>query len=436
MNNPVSKVIHKCFNRDLDFRVQIFNTLGTLGFGLGLAFGIFCLFVHPEILNVFANFGASAVAAVVIWRANSSGNFKRYFLITVVVVFLLIFPLLFFMGGGYTSGMPCFFVFAVVFTVLMLEGGRRIVFTILELALYSGCFLTAYFRPETVYPFPTEADMAKDIIVGCLVAAFVLAVAIYQHIIVYDRKQKELEKVNDALQGLDRMKTEFLQNISHELKTPLTVMCNYALDTLSELQEESLNVPEMEFNQNRIRSEGERLKRMVSQLLNVTEIEGGQLRIRKEQLSLAALMSRVADANFNTLNENGNQAVLEIPDGLPDITADMDAIEQVLLNMLSNATRHTRQGIITMSLSVGDGWQEVSMSDTGEGMPSDVRNQVFLRYVERESRMTGRSGLGLYICKKYIDAHGGDIGIESEQGKGTTVWFRLPVDGKGGELHE
>jgi signal transduction histidine kinase len=217
-----------------------------------------------------------------------------------------------------------------------------------------------------------------------------------------------------------------LQNISHELKTPLTVIINYALDTLNELRKEPLNVPEMEFDQGRIKSEGERLKRMVSQLLDVTAIESGKVKIQREPLSLAALLSRAADANFNALNESGTRLALEIPGGLPDISADTDAIEQVLLNLLSNAARHTEKGVITMSLSAGSGFQTVRVSDDGEGMAPEVREQVFLRYIERESRITGRSGMGLFICKKLIDAHGGEIGIESEPGKGTAVWFRLP----------
>jgi signal transduction histidine kinase len=182
----------------------------------------------------------------------------------------------------------------------------------------------------------------------------------------------------------------------------------------------------MEFDQSRIKSEGERLKRMVSQLLDVTAIESGIMKIHREPLSLAALLSRAADANFNALSESGARLALEIPDGLPDIPADTDAIEQVLLNLLSNAARHTEKGVITMSLSAAGGFQTVRVSDDGEGMAPEVREQVFLRYIERESGITGRSGMGLYICKTLIDAHGGEMGIESEPGQGTAVWFKLP----------
>jgi signal transduction histidine kinase len=427
MTKALTAFINKYVGKNQDFRVRIFNTLGFQGFLLGVVFGTFTFFVHPSAINVVTNYSASAVAVIVILLAGKTGRYRLFFLVTVISVFIIIFPALFFVGGGITSGMPSFFVFAVVFTVVMLEGKRRTICTVAEIVLYFICFLIAYHRPETVAPFPTEANMLKDIIGGCLGSAAVLAIAIYQHIAVYDLKQKELEKANIALESLNHMKTEFLQNISHELRTPLTVMINYAIDTLSELREETLNVPEMEFNQNRIRDEGERLKRMVNQLLDVSAIEGDRRKIYKERISLAALLSRMVDANFNALNENGNRAVLDIQDSLPDVAADMDSIEQILLNLISNAARHTKEGVITLRLSASDGYQEVRVSDTGEGISSDVLDQVFLRYVERKSRVTGRSGLGLYICKKHIDAHGGEIGIESQPGQGTTVWFRLPA---------
>jgi signal transduction histidine kinase len=113
---------------------------------------------------------------------------------------------------------------------------------------------------------------------------------------------------------------------------------------------------------------------------------------------------------------------------LPNLTADPDAVEQIVLNLIGNAARHTKEGVITLRLSAGGGYQEIRVTDTGEGIHPDVQSQVFLRYIERENKMSGHNGLGLYICKKLIDAHGGEIGIESGREKGAAVWFRLPTD--------
>jgi signal transduction histidine kinase len=312
-------------------------------------------------------------------------------------------------------------VFAILFTAIMLENKwERAAALALEFALYAACFLTAYFAPGTVKHFATERDYMFDALTGVFVVGLILIFVVLLYIRIYNSRQQQLE-------SLDELKTEFLQNISHELKTPLTVIINYALDTLRELEREPLNVPEMEFDQNRIRAEGERLKRMVSQLLDVTAIESGKLKIHREPVSLAALLSRAADAHWSALNENETRLALEIPGNLPEIAADTDAIEQVLLNLLSNAARHTKGGVITISLTAENGCQKVCVADNGEGMNPEAREQAFLRYVERKSGVTGRSGMGLYICKKLIDAHGGEIGIESAAGKGTAVWFKLPA---------
>ena len=423
----ISKTLNVYFNPALDLRLQAFNLLAFGGIAAGIAATLSATLTGISLFNAALNLAVSIGAFILVHFARRTKRYKFCFLFTVVIVFYIAFPLMFFTSGGYRGGMPCWFVFAIVFTALMLEGKATAMFIAGETALYVACCLTAYFFPETVTPFPSEFDSLIDIFVGIFAAGFILLTVIRLYIRIYDNRQMRLME-------LDKLKTEFLENVSHELKTPITVTRNYALDTLKELGQDNLDIQEMAFNQNRIKAESERLERMVSQLLNVTAIEGGRRKLYMEPLSLAALLSRVVEMNFEKLNENNNKLSLEVPDGLSDVTADPDAIEQVLLNLLSNAARHTREGVITVSLTKHS-YQTVCVSDNGEGIPPEIREQVFLRYVERESRVTGRSGMGLYICKKLIDAHGGEIGIESEPGNGAAVWFKLPA-GRNESLNE
>jgi signal transduction histidine kinase len=336
--------------------------------------------------------------------------------------------MLFFMNGGYVGSIPNVFIIAIVFTVIMLEHRTALIMAALELIVYVGLFVFSYRHPETVIHFATEEQLLFDVSLGLISVGSALALTVWFQFRLYNRQQKQLEDANKRLSELDRMKTEFVQSISHELKIPLSNIRNYALDTLMELRREQLDIPAMEYDQKVIRAEGQRLIRMVSQLLDVAAIEGGRLKIHKEQLSLASLLRRVVDGNRTVLEANGNRAALEIADGLPDLTADPDAVEQILLNLIGNAARHTKEGMITISLSAGGGYQEICVTDTGEGIHPDVQSQVFMRYIERENKMSGHNGLGLYICKKLIDAHGGEIGIESGREKGAAVWFRLPTD--------
>ena len=420
MKRFLHKTSEKFFGDSLDFRAQIFNALGFLGIALGLGFGIFTMFVSPAISNVLANFGASVIAAVIIWRANSTGHFKWYFLVTVIVVFLIIFPLLFFVGGGYTSGMPSFFVFAVVFTVIMLEGKRRTFFTVFEILLYAVCFLTAYLRPETVVPFPAEANMIKDIIVGCLGSAVVLAIAIYQHIVVYDRKQKEIENANDALTGLDRLKTELFQNMNHDMKTPLTVIETY-INNADDMLEHGVDIAEVRECLTHAQKQIEDLARLMEYSISLAAAqEAGR---RMEQLDLSSLLRDVAEIFNSTLKKDGNTLSIQITDGLPKITGSANMLKQAVGNLLFNSAKYTRNGVITVSLTQNGDKLTTTITDTGEGIAPELLPRVFERGVSGD----GTTGYGLSICKVIIEMHGGKISIESEPGKGTEVFFTLPL---------
>jgi signal transduction histidine kinase len=423
MKSPKRKRFSAYFDPALDLHVQSFNLLGIVGIAAGIIVALSSVVTNAGAANIFINLAVS-VAAYGLLRLTGKKriSYRAGTWIIVIGVFMLAFPAVFFTAGGYRSGTPCFFVFAIIYTAIMLQNKwERAAALFLEFVLYAACCFIAYFCPATVTPFASEFDYVLDVVVGLTVTSLLLMAVVLLHIHIYNDRQKRLAE-------LDTLKSEFLENVSHELKTPITVTRNYAIDTLRELRKEPLNIAEMEFNQNRIKSESERLERMVSQLLDVSTIEGGRYKLYIEPLSLAGRISRVIETNFGALNENGNTLSLALPEGLPEIAADPDVIEQVVLNLLSNAARHTVNGAIAVSLTAGNGYQTVRVADSGEGISPKLREQVFLRYVERESRITGRSGMGLYICKKLIDAHGGEIGIDSEPGKGTAVWFRLPAN--------
>lgn len=231
----------------------------------------------------------------------------------------------------------------------------------------------------------------------------------------------------ENLAQLNAMKTEFLQNVTHELKTPLTVMSSSAQDTLAILPEGIPDRTGIIYNQEHIITEAERLDRIVIQLLDTAAIEAGRVTITREPISLTSLLQYMADTYFPRLGDNGNRLDTDFADSLPDIPADRERIEQVVLNLLTNADRHTQNGLITLTLKKDRSGQRVTVGDTGEGMASDLQTQVFESYV---SRTGGRSGMGLYICHKIIAAHGGKIWIESGTEAGTAVSFWLPAHGE------
>ena len=418
--NAGKPFIKTFFSESSDFRVQIFNTLGILGAALGIIFGTLSLLVHPEAMNIAGNYAASVYAVFALWRANKTGAFKKWFLTTVVVVFFLIFPGLFFMSGGITSGMPCFFVFAVVFTVIMLEGRRRTVLTLLEIALYTCCFIIAISYPDTIVPFPSTADMLIDIVVACVMSSIVLAFAIYRHIVIYDRKQLELEKANEQLHSLNHMKTEFLQDIKHEIKNPLLIV-SLTADLIHTYIDSGVKTDEAHTALNSMQNEAMRLGRMINGMVEMATMSGSPM--SREKIDFAAMLQNCAETSRLQIEQKNIKLLINIAPDLPHIYAEAEQLVRVPHNLLTNAIDCTHCGEISLDATAENNYITVTVRDTGEGVPEEILPRVFERGVSGK----GGKGYGLSICKTIVEAHGGEIRLESEPGKGTAATFSIPV---------
>ncbi len=235
--------------------------------------------------------------------------------------------------------------------------------------------------------------------------------------------EHKLEVEKSALESLSRQKTEFLGNVSHELKTPLTVVSGHA-----QLIASQLSGPEYAAVRDRSRiisAEADRLALMVGQVLDVTRIEENKILLEKRLCHIDELIYRAVETHFPILNKGGNR--LEIAAGLdlPQVNVDPDRITQVLVNLIANALRHTEKGTITVSAYEADEFVELSVSDTGRGIPAGQLPGLFTRY--RPGAGETGTGLGLYICKRLVEEHGGTIQVESTVGKDTTVTFTLPL---------
>lgn len=262
-----------------------------------------------------------------------------------------------------------------------------------------------------------------------------LALALVDPVEREQERQRDLlraaEEEKALLEQLDKLKTEFLGNVSHELKTPLTVMSGYAQTSEMQLSAQ----PENEAVANKMKiisSEAERMALMVGQILDVTRIEEGRMIIDKKPCRINEIIQSAADTHFPILNKNNNRLKLKIDSGLPKINADALKITQVIVNLIANAARFTADGEITVSARYADGFVETIVSDTGAGIEKERLDDIFGRFNKNDSPAgteTG-TGLGLYICKYIVEAHGGKIGVESEIGKGSAFRFTLPAAGQ------
>ncbi len=238
---------------------------------------------------------------------------------------------------------------------------------------------------------------------------------------------EELSKANEELKSLDRMKDDFLSNVSHEFKTPLTSIKGYSqliLDgTLGDINDQQKKAMDT------VIRNSDRLRRLVDSLLYLSRAQVGRMSYYFEKLQLEELINNCIHDQLLQAKNKGVILRTEIED-IPPVRADKDKLIDVLTNLIDNALKFTSEGgqIIIAARKVPRG-VHIEVKDTGIGIPADNIPHLFQRFYQVDSsasRRYGGTGLGLYIARTIVEAHEGKIWIESEEGKGTTVHVELP----------
>lgn len=236
----------------------------------------------------------------------------------------------------------------------------------------------------------------------------------------HEREQRaEAEK--EMLSEMNRLKSAFYTDLSHEMKTPLTVIAvnaQFAAQNIGAGAVDEETVTDL----NAISAEARRLAQMVTSLVGIGRMQGAKG--GAAALPLRSLITETARIYQSLFARKKNTLTAKAASNLPAVEGNADQLIQVLINLLSNANRHTKGGAVTIMAEVVENKVRVSVTDNGAGISPDLLPRVFERYCHGKD---GGSGLGLSICKTIIEEHGGEMGAESEEGKGTTVWFTIPA---------
>lgn len=226
----------------------------------------------------------------------------------------------------------------------------------------------------------------------------------------------------------DRTKTEFVSMLAHELRGPMTTILGFS-QTLS-TQWHSVPDEKREHFLNIITKETGRLSRLVADLLDVSRMESGTLRYELVPMPLDDLIHTVLEVH--TSLHRDHEIITDLPEDLPKVMADRDRVRQVLINLLTNATHYSPEGTqVKLSASIDEANHQVvvSVRDQGIGISAQDTDKVFSKFVmlPKPTWVKKGTGLGLYITKGIVDAHGGRIWIDSEPGKGATFNFTLNI---------
>ena len=246
-----------------------------------------------------------------------------------------------------------------------------------------------------------------------------------------EERTREVEEKSRQLEMASQHKSQFLASMSHELRTPLNaiiglteMMVSNAARFGTEKAAEPLR---------RVHRAGSHLLGLINQVLDLSKIEAGKLELSPDVVALAPLITEVVDTARPLAEQNNNRLVVKSQENLGSLTVDPMRLRQILLNLLSNACKFTKQGEVTLlARKVIDqgNWIEFTVSDTGIGMTPEQQAKLFEEFTQADSstaRQYGGTGLGLAITRKLARMMGGDVTLTSEAGKGSTFTVRLPA---------
>jgi signal transduction histidine kinase len=241
-------------------------------------------------------------------------------------------------------------------------------------------------------------------------------------------RTRELAKTVEDLEIASQHKNQFVANMSHELRTPLAAMLGYA-----ELIQEGFYEPQGPKSLNaltRIRTNGKHLLGLINTVLDIAKIESGQFTLNMGEYAIESVVETVRSATESLAQNKKLVLMTDVAKPLPIGVGDEQRLTQVLLNLVGNAIKFTDTGVVRVTAKAVDGHFNVSVSDTGPGIPAEHQARIFEQFQQVDNsntRAKGGTGLGLAIAKQIVEMHGGRIWVESTLGKGSTFQMELPT---------
>lgn len=241
----------------------------------------------------------------------------------------------------------------------------------------------------------------------------------------------EVEAARTEAEQANKVKSQFLASVSHELRTPLNAILNFTkfvvTGRMGDVNERQVNAL------NNVITSGDHLLNLINDVLDISKIESGALSLFvKNDVDIKKELERTIETAQSLITNKPVKLVTEIDPTIPLLTGDELRIYQIMLNLISNACKFTKEGEINVRAYQENGSVIVAVKDTGPGIPSEDHERIFSAFVQSESGLrdgTG-TGLGLPIAKRLTEAHGGKMWLNSEMGKGTTFYMSLPVEAK------
>ena len=355
--------------------------------------------------------------------------------ISALVIFVLI-PFSFFVGGGLFGGPPIWFVFAGMFVSLILSGKTKYFFLAADLAVAGICYVVAYSGPAFLRENTVRVayiDSYAALVFISLAVSEMMSFAIR----LFQKESRRAEEQRKEIQALNDAQNRFFSSMSHEIRTPINTIIG--LNEMILREDVSEEVAEDAAN---IRAASNMLLHLINDILDMSKLESGNMQLAPVDYRTADLLSELATMFSARAREKGLEFRMDVAPEVPaELIGDDVRIKQILINVLNNAVKYTREGSVTFSVQCGkrEGNSVTliySVEDTGIGIRKDsipFLFNAFKRVDEDRNRLIEGTGLGLSIVKQLVDLMGGAITVNSVYTQGSTFLIELPQQTVGEE---
>ncbi len=254
-----------------------------------------------------------------------------------------------------------------------------------------------------------------------------LSQAVEQRTVQLAESMKTAQQAKAQAEEANATKSKFLANMSHELRTPLNAIIGYSEILVEEIAD--AKAPSLVSDVQKIHGAGKHLLELINNILDLSKVEAGKFELFLETFAIASLLNEVTDTLHPLMTKKHNTLIVNCPSDIGTMRSDMTKLRQSLFNLLSNASKFTENGTVTLTVRKESDWIIFAVSDTGIGMTPKQQANLFQAFTQADvstTRKYGGTGLGLVITQQFCKLLGGDIQVESEAGIGTTFTMRLP----------
>ena len=412
---------------DLKDRLFILLSVAVL---CALFIAVICgLIMHePLSATISTVVGALFFALYVLYAFVKNRIEKARLVIAVILVFIFL-PAMFFTNGGVNGGAPVWLLLGCLYVVMVLDGKLQMLMSICNVVVMIVCWIVGYMFPDLVTEYTREGNYF-DTISALIIVSNIFVIMIGFQTRLYHKENELAREKTKELAELNKAQSRFFSSMSHEIRAPINTVLG--LNEIILRQEDASE--EIRKDARNIQGAGKLLLALINDILDVSKIEAGKMDIVPVNYNVSSLLSEIVNMIWLKAEEKGLRFDVDIDPDVPDtLYGDEVRIKQILINLLNNAVKYTREGSIGMHMEcdfpeTGEALLRISVSDTGMGIKPDALPHLFdtfRRVDEEKNRHIEGTGLGLSIVKQLVELMGGEITVNSVYGQGSTFVIEL-----------